>query len=191
MALDPQKTALLVIDVQNEYFDGKWPVPDGTIALEQIERAIAASQEANAAVIYVQHAVLKPERGVFIPGSHGFELHPRLHPRASDTCIVKNYPGSFTKTNLEDTLRHRGIDTLVISGYMTHMCCDTTAREGFQRDFHVLFLNDATATREGQHAIFGKIDHRDLHRTTLITQASMFSQVLSTSDFVEMVSVKS
>jgi nicotinamidase-related amidase len=190
MALAPQKTALLVIDVQNEYFDGKWPIPDGTTALEQIERAIDAGQQANAMVVYVQHAVLKPERGVFIPGSHGFELHPRLHPRANDSRIIKNYPGSFTKTNLEDTLRQRGIDTVVISGYMTHMCCDTTAREGFQRDFRVLFLNDATATRDGQHATLGTISHRDLHRATLITQASMFSQVLPTNEFVEMLSAK-
>ena len=58
MTLDPRKTTLLVIDVQNEYFDGKWPVPDGTTALDQIERAIDASQQANATVVYVQHAVL-------------------------------------------------------------------------------------------------------------------------------------
>jgi nicotinamidase-related amidase len=186
MALDPHKTALLVIDVQNEYFDGKWPIPDGEAALQQIEHAIDACQRAGAPVIYVQHAVLRPERGIFLPGSHGFELHPRLHPRAADPRIVKNYPGSFSKTNLEETLRQRGIDTLVIAGYMTHMCCDTTAREGFQRDFRVLFLDDATATRDGQHPTLGTIDHRDLHRATLITQSSMFSQVLPTKQLTEM-----
>jgi nicotinamidase-related amidase len=190
MTLDPQKTALLVIDVQNEYFDGKWPVPDGTMALQKIEQAIDASQTAGATVVYVQHAVLQPERGIFIPGLHGFELHARLRPRAHDQRVVKNYPGSFSKTDLENTLRRRGIDTIVISGYMTHMCCDTTAREGFQRDFRVLFLNDATATRDGQHATLGKIDHNELHRTTLITQSSMFSQVLPTGEFVEMLGVK-
>jgi nicotinamidase-related amidase len=190
MTLEPQKTALLVIDVQNEYFDGKWPIPDGTIALQKIEQAIDASQTAGATVVYVQHAVLQPERGIFIPGSHGFDLHARLHPRANDQRVVKNYPGSFSKTDLENTLRQRGIDTIVISGYMTHMCCDTTAREGFQRDFRVLFLNDATATRDGQHATLGKIDHNELHRTTLITQSSMFSQVLPTSEFVDMLGGK-
>lgn len=190
MALDPQKTALLVIDVQNEYFDGKWPIPDGSRTLQQIERAIDATQASGATVVYVQHAVLNPERGIFLPGSHGFELHARLHPRANDPRIVKNYPGSFSKTNLENTLQQHDIDTIVVSGYMTHMCCDTTAREGFQRDFRVLFLNDATATRDGQHATLGKIDHNELHRTTLITQASMFSQVVPTQEFVEMVGAK-
>ena len=100
MTLDPQKTALLVIDVQNEYFDGKWPIPDGAMALQKIERAIDTSQSAGASVVYIQHAVLKPERGIFIPGSHGFELHPRLHPRTNDSRVVKNYPGSFSKTDL-------------------------------------------------------------------------------------------
>ena len=129
--------------------------------------------------------MLSPERGIFIRGTNGFELHPRLKPRSEDERIVKNYPGSFTKTDLEETLRKNDIDTLVISGYMTHMCCDTTAREGFQRDFRVLFLNDATATRDGEHPTLGKVEHGELHRSTLITQASMFAEVLSTQEFAE------
>ena len=156
MALDPTKTALIVIDVQNDYFDGKWPIPDGNAALDKIEAAIECSQQAGAKVIYVQHEVLNPERGIFIRGTHGFALHPRLKPRPEDHRIVKHYPGSFSKTDLEETLRKNGIDTLVVSGYMTHMCCDTTAREGFQRDFRILFLNDATATRDGEHPHAGQ-----------------------------------
>jgi nicotinamidase-related amidase len=189
MALDPRKTALLVIDVQNEYFDGKWPVPDGEAALSRIEEAIDAAQGAGAKVIYIQHAVLRPERGIFIPGTHGFALHPRLHPRDADSRIVKNYPGSFTKTTLEEQLRQSGIDTIAISGYMTHMCCDTTARQGFHRDYRVLFLDDATATRDGQHPTLGAVDHRELHRATLITQASMFAQVLPTQEFVRSLTI--
>jgi nicotinamidase-related amidase len=169
MALNPQTTALLVIDVQNEYFDGKWPIPEGLAALSCIEEAIETSQSVGATVVYIQHAVANPEYGLFLPGSHGFDLHARLHPRSGDPRIVKTYPGAFSKTELEPALRQRHIETIVIAGYMTHMCCDTTAREGFQRDFRVLFLNDATATRDGQHATLGTITHKELHRTTLIT----------------------
>ena len=68
MALDPKKTALIVIDVQNEYFEGKWPIPDGNAALDKIEAAVEASQQTGAKVIYVQHEVLNPERGLFIRG---------------------------------------------------------------------------------------------------------------------------
>jgi len=190
MALDPQRTALLVIDVQNDYFDGAWRIPEGIAALGRIEEAIEASQSAGATVVYIQHAVTTPEFGLFLPGSYGFALHPRLHPRRDDPHIVKHYPGSFNRTELESTLRQRNIDTIVISGYMTHMCCDTTAREGFQRDFRVLFLDDATATRDGQHATLGRIDHKELHRATLITQASMFAQVVPTSEYVAQVRAK-
>ena len=105
MALDPKKTALIVIDVQNDYFDGPWPIPDGNAALDNIEAAIETSQQAGAQVIYVQHEVLNPERGIFIRGTKGFELHPRLTPRSGDHRIVKHYPGSFSKTDLEETLR--------------------------------------------------------------------------------------
>ena len=190
MALDPHKTALLVIDVQNEYFDGQWPIPDGDTALYRIEQAIDASHKAGTKVIYVQHEALRPDRGIFLRGTHDFELHPRLRPRPDDPLIVKNYPGAFTKTNLKDILHEHGIDTLAISGYMTHMCCATTAREGFQRDFRVLFLSDATATRDGQHPTLGTVDHRELHRATLITQASMFAQVLPTNELAAMLSTK-
>ena len=65
------------------------------------------------------------------------------------------------------------------------MCCDTTAREGFHRDFRVLFLNDATATRDGEHPTLGKVDHGELHRSTLITQASMFAEVLPTQELID------
>ena len=115
MALDPKKTALIVIDVQNDYFDGKWPIPDGNAALDNVEAAIEASQQTGAKVIYVQHEVLDPERGIFIRGTNGFELHPRLHPRPEDHRIVKHYPGSFSKTDLEENpakRRYRDLDHL-------------------------------------------------------------------------------
>jgi nicotinamidase-related amidase len=182
--IQPEKTALLVIDVQNEYFDGKWPIPDGESALQQIEEAIEGCGAHGTRVIYVQHASLRPEMGIFMPGSHGFDLHPRLRPREEDLRLVKNYPGCFSKTPLEEWLRREGIDTIVISGYMTHMCCDTTAREGFHRDFRVLFLRDATATRDGEHPVLGKIDHQELHRATLIVQASAFARVLPTQELL-------
>ena len=185
MSLDPATTALLVIDVQNEYFDGKAPIPDGDAALEHIRAAIDAAEHADMQVVYVQHEVLQRERGVFLRGTHGFELHPRLKPRSEDPLIVKHYPGAFAQTDLDEVLRANGITQVAISGYMTHMCCDTTAREGFQRNLKVLFLDDATATRDVEHPTLGKVGHADLHRATLLTQASMFAEVLSTSGFVQ------
>lgn len=185
MSLDPAKTALLVIDAQNEYFDGKVPIPDGAAALEHIREAIDAAEHAGMHVVYVQHEVLQRERGIFLRGTHGFDLHPRLKPRSQDPLIVKNYPGAFAQTNLDEVVRANGITQLAISGYMTHMCCDTTAREGFQRNLKVLFLNDATATRDVEHPNLGKVGHTDLHRATLLTQASMFAEVLPTNAFVE------
>ena len=97
MALDPKKTALIVIDVQNEYFEGKWPIPDGNTALDKIEAAIEASQQTGAKVIYVQHEVLNPERGLFIRGTNGFELHraSRLAPKTSVSSRI--IPDHFPK----------------------------------------------------------------------------------------------
>ena len=93
---------------------GKWSIPDGAAALDKIEETIDAGQRTGAKVIYVQHEVLNPDREIFIRGTNGFELHPRLTPRSEDERIVKNYPGSFAKFGLEEILRNDGVETLVM-----------------------------------------------------------------------------
>src|SRR5690242_15303635 len=118
------KRALLVIDVQNEYFTGKLPVsypPDG---LRNILLAMDAAQDAGIPVIVIQHAAPQPDSSVFRRGTREWELRPEITSRPHDLLVHKNLPGAFTNTPLENWLRERGLDTVVICGYMTQMCCD-------------------------------------------------------------------
>ena len=110
-------------------------------------------------------------------------MHPAVASRKHDLLIEKNLPGSFTGTPLEAWLRERGIDSVVISGYMTQMCCDTTARQAAHLGFTVEFLSDATGTLEFSNSE-GTVNARDLHNTTLIVQQSGFSQVKSTDEWI-------
>jgi nicotinamidase-related amidase len=88
-------------------------------------------------------------------------------------------PGSFTGTELESWLRRQGIDTVVITGYMTHMCCDTTARQAVHRGFNVEFLSDATGTLPLDNSA-GQVSAEELHRSILCAQQMLLSEVLST-----------
>lgn|GEM_PF-2640858 len=124
------KQALLVIDVQNEYFSGKLPVtyPDGS--LENILKAMDWAHASHLPVVVIQHTNLAPESPAFRKGTPGWELHDEIRRRHADIVIEKHLPGSFTGTSLEDWLKAKDITTVTIAGYMTQMCCDTTARQG-------------------------------------------------------------
>jgi nicotinamidase-related amidase len=177
------KRALLVIDVQNEYFSGALPVTYPEHSLEHITRAIDAANEAEIPVVLIQHAETEEGSTIFRQGSETWQLHPAVASRKHDLLIEKNLPGSFTGTPLEAWLRERGIDAVVISGYMTQMCCDTTARQAAHLGFNVEFLSDATGTLEFSNSE-GTVKARDLHTTTLIVQQSGFSQVKSTDEWI-------
>ena len=138
------KRALLVIDVQNEYFTGMLPITHPVGHLGKILEVMDASA-GRVPTVVIQHRMLEEDKPFFQKGKPGWELHPEVEGRPRDLRIEKTLPGSFTGTGLESWLREQGIDTVTIAGYMTHMCCDTTARQAVHRGFAVEFLSDATA----------------------------------------------
>src|SRR5262245_21310102 len=125
------KNALMVIDVQNEYFDGAFPIthPAPEQSLTNIGRAMEAADAAGIPIIVVQHAETDGEAGIFVKGSQTWELRPEVEGRPRTHLIEKALPGSFTGTELEEILTGEGVETIAITGYMTHMCVDTTARQ--------------------------------------------------------------
>ena len=176
------KRALLVIDVQNEYFTEKIPVtyPDGSF--EKILKAVDAANQNEVAVILIRHEAPQ-ESAAFAKGSSGWTIREELLQKKHACIIDKKLPGSFTGTGLEKFLRERGIDTVVICGYMTQMCCDTTARQAVHLGFSVEFLSDATGTLAISNYA-GNITAQELHKAILITQAMRFSRVISTDEWI-------
>ncbi|MFB3915432.1 MAG: cysteine hydrolase family protein [Terriglobales bacterium] len=183
MPNNSKKRALLVIDVQNEYFTGKLPITYPAGSLPNVLRAMDAARAHAVPVVAIQHASPQPDATAFRRGSKEWELHPEIAPRPRDVLIHKSLPGSFTGTELESWLRQRGIDTVVIAGYMTQMCCDTTARQAAHLGFGVEFLADATGTLAIKNAA-GAVSDEELHRAILVTQQMRFSQVIKTQDWI-------
>src|SRR3974390_685347 len=177
------KRALLVIDVQNEYFTGKLPISYPAGSLTNVLSAMDVAREPEVSVVVIQHASPQPDAPVFRKGSKEWELHPGVATRSHDVLIHKSLPGSFTGTELETWLRDRGVETVVIAGYMTQMCCDTTARQAMHLGFGVEFLSDGTGTLAIQNDA-GEISDEQLHRAILVTQQQMrFSRVMKTGEW--------
>jgi nicotinamidase-related amidase len=190
----PQRTALLNVDMQNCFVYGSSiAAPDGLVIEERINRLAAACRSAGILVIHTSivmrsdgsnRGVLDkfspPVRGgILDKGSESAALHSGLVIEAGDILLEKPRFGAFYGTDLELILRSRGIDTLIISGVATNVCCETTAREAAVRDFHVFFLSDGTAT-----AGMGEASADELQRATCATLGFLFAQVLTVDEMI-------
>jgi nicotinamidase-related amidase len=177
------RQALLVIDVQNEYFTGRLPVtyPEGSLA--NVLKAMDHAARADIPMAIIQHTAPSKDSPTFRKGSDEWKLHLEVERRKRDILIEKNLPGSFTGTELEKWLRERGIERVAICGYMAQMCCDTTARQAFHLGFQVDFLSDATGTLSVQNSA-GAISASDLHRAVLVTMAAKFAKVMKTEEWI-------
>jgi nicotinamidase-related amidase len=176
------KEALLVIDVQNEYFTGKLPVTYPQGSLEKILTAMDHARAAHKPVVVIQHTNPAPEAVTFKKGTDAWELHDEIKRRQADSVIEKTLPGSFTGTMLDGWLIKNQISIVTIASYMTQMCCDTTARQAFHRGYMVNFLSDATGTL-GITNNAGSVRDEELHRAILVTQAMRFSRVMPTEEW--------
>ncbi|WP_437192923.1 cysteine hydrolase family protein [Planctomicrobium sp. SH527] len=176
--------ALLVIDVQKEYFDGAFPIRYPVGHLESILEVMDAAQEAKIPVVVIRHHQPDPESPVFRKGSDLWQLRPEVESRPRDILIDKQLPGSFTNTELDAFLKEKGIDTVCIAGYMTQICCDTTARQAFHRGYKVEFLRDATGTLDVQNQA-GSVTAEQLHESILVAQQMFISEVIDKETWLQ------
>jgi nicotinamidase-related amidase len=140
--------ALLIIDIQNDYF------PGGKMELEGSEPAslragelLAAFRERRMPIVHIQHISTRPGATFFLPDTEGVRIHGNVAPAAAETVIQKHFPNSFRDTALLEHLRQSEIQELVIAGMMTHMCVDATTRAAADLGFRCFLAHDACATR--------------------------------------------
>ena len=174
--LNLEYAALLMIDVQREYFAEQSPlrIPDGPLVLGKLRTLVEACRETDLLpIVHVRHEEA-PGAPVFDSSGPLVDTMPEVAPRGIEPTVVKHSPGAFTKTELSAVLAQLNVNCLVIAGFMTHMCCDTTARQAQERGMSVVFLTDGTATRD--LAFEDRVvPHRDVQAATLAAQADGFS----------------
>jgi nicotinamidase-related amidase len=143
------KTALLVIDIQKDYFPGgKYPLVNPLEAAKKAYMLLQCFREHGGMHVHIQHISLKPNATFFIRGDSGSDIHDAVTHFEGEPIVYKHEPNSFLNTNLLDLLKSWEVERVVITGMMTHMCVDATARAASDLGFQVVIAEDACATRD-------------------------------------------
>ena len=175
-------TALVIIDIQNDYF------PGGPMELEGAEaaaanaaRVLSGFRKEGIPVIHVRHLSLRPGATFFIPGTRGSEIHTLVRPVAGETVIEKNFPNSFRNTPLREKLDGLGVKNLVVAGMMTHMCLDASVRHAADLGYKITLLGDACATRTQSYG-GEKVPARQVHAAFLAALNGFYAKVVNTHE---------
>ena len=176
--------ALILVDIQNDYFPGGAMELVGMAAAAKNARAILDEFRVEGEPLFhIQHLALKPDAAFFVPGTTGAEHNEVVAPKGDERVVQKNFPNSFRDTTLESELRHREVEELVIVGAMSHMCIDATTRAAFDLGFKCTVVEDACATRD---LVFKDktINAEEVHCSFMAALSAPYAAVESTEKFL-------
>lgn len=143
------RTALLLIDIQNDYFPGgKMELVEPLAAAQKAAALLQCFRDHKQPTVHIQHVSIRPGATFFLPGDRGTDIHDAVAHFEGEPLVQKHYPNSFRQTNLLELLQGWHIERLIITGMMTHMCVDATARAAADLGFHIIVAEDACATRD-------------------------------------------
>ena len=177
------KTALILVDIQNDYFPGGRMELSGMHAAgETVKALLSFFRDNNWPTVHIQHISAQKGATFFLPDTDGVKIHESITPLDQDTIIQKHFPNSFRETDLYDHLTGAGVKNLVIGGAMSHMCIDATTRAAADLAFSCVVVHDACATRdlefEGQN-----IPAKDVHGSFMSALGMAYAKVLGYEDF--------
>ena len=142
-------TALILIDIQNDYFPGgKFELVAPLAAAQRAYLLLQCFRESAGHHVHIQHVSDEPDATFFIPGDRGTDIHDSVAHFEGEPIVYKHHPNSFLETNLHKLLQSWEIGRVVITGMMTHMCVDATARAAADLGYDVIVASDACATRD-------------------------------------------
>src|SRR5262249_8622200 len=143
------KRALVLIDIQNDYFPGgKWTLSGIESAADNAARVLAAARAAGDLVVHVRHEFPTADAPFFAPRSSGAQIHPKVQDREGEPVVLKHHVNSFRETDLKALLDSQGVEVVVICGAMSHMCVDAGARAASDLGYRCVVVHDACATRD-------------------------------------------
>lgn len=188
--IDKKKTALLVLDMQNDFTeaDAVVEVPNIKERFPELKRFIDHCRQEGIVIIYTRHnyhpaqnpveARLFPqlEKDGLRKGSRGFDINSHIAPEKTDIVLDKTRYDAFYKTELEQILESQGVTNVIIIGTMTDICCESTARSAMYRNYHVWFVDDLNFTAD-----------ENKHQNTLATIKSHFGTVISSRDLLNQI----
>ncbi len=178
------KTALLLIDIQNDYFEnGTMPLHGALQAAENAQLILSKFRKESMEIVYIQHIATRPSATFFLPQTLGAEIYSSLKPDNQEKVIIKHFSNSFIDTELQQYLKTNEITDLVICGMMSHLCIDATVRAAKDLGYQITLIEDACATKDLQIGD-QKIKARDVHYSFMAALSYYYASVISTKEFL-------
>lgn len=178
------KTALILIDIQQDYFDGgKNPLEGSREASQIAARLLEQFRSKKMPIVHIRHISLGSNASFFQANTSGADFHPDVVPFSSEFIIEKHAPNGFLGTGLSDILNQIKAERLVLAGMMTHMCVDATVRAASDNGFDCWLAHDACATKE---LVFDnhKIPARQVHSAFLAALRDGYARVMASEQIL-------
>jgi nicotinamidase-related amidase len=176
------KTALLLVDIQNDYFPGGANELAGSVeAAANAARLLDFFRRTGHPVFHMQHVSNRPGATFFLPGTDGVKIHESVAPRPGELVLEKHYPNAFRDKRLLPQLSMAYVARLVICGMMTHMCVDATVRAASDFKFECVVAGDACAAKA---LAFGgrAVPAEDVHAAFLAALGAAYANVMTTDE---------
>ncbi|WP_235042128.1 cysteine hydrolase family protein [Vreelandella profundi] len=177
--------AIIVVDIQNEYF------PGGKLVLEGIEQAatnaakvIEHARSAKDLVVYFRHESADANAPLFTPDTQAVTVHSIVAPLESEKVLMKHFPNSFLNTGLKELLDQQGIEEVVVIGAMSHMCIDATSRAASDFGYKTTIIHDACATMDLEFADV-KVPAHQVHASIMAALEFGYGKVITTGQYIE------
>lgn len=178
------KSALIVVDIQNDYFPGgKWPLVGVDAAADNAARIINATRDPGDLVVHIRHEFTSDDAPFFTPNSEGAKLHPKVLNQPNEPVVLKHFVNSFRETELKQILDQHGIEELVVVGAMSHMCVDGLTRAAADMGYKVKVIHDACASRD--LAFNGTtVPAAHVHAAFMAALGFAYAEVISTQELL-------
>lgn len=179
------KRAILVVDLQNEYWpSGKLPLVGIDAAAANAAKIIAGAREKGDLVVNIRHVMPSADAPIFTPGSDGVQINQAVAPAEGEPVVTKAFPNSFRDSNLKGILDEKGIEEVVVIGAMSHMCIDATARAAFDLGYKTTTIHDACATCD-QEFDGTTVPAAQVHATIMSALAFFYGDVTETENWLK------
>lgn len=175
-----KSSALIMIDCQNTYRKGVMQLTNVEPAIIEAKKLLARARALNIPIIHIQH-----DAGVGSPYDITTEIGAicdEVAPIAGEPVIVKNYPNAFIQTSLDQHLKSIGINNIVLAGFMTHMCINSTAHGGFNLGYAVAVVESATATRPLEAANGKILSAQEVHDAAIASTRDLYAAIVDNVD---------
>ncbi len=201
-----RRTAVIVVDMQELFCNpqGAVYVQDTAVIVEPISNCIAVARKAGLPVIFLRHIVrgdgsdtgrmrdMYPTVDAMLArGTPGVEIIAALAPVRGDIVVDKLGFSGFHNTDLDTVLRSHDIDTIIVCGTVTNVCCETTVRDAAHREYKVVVLADACAAMDYPDMGWGALTATEIQRVSLTTIAMEFGEVTTTADIIRRIEAAS